>query len=106
MWLVLLGAGAITIAFSYLFGTRNTAAQVLMTASLAMTIALVLLSILALEQPFGGNSGSNSWRIATRMHAHLARDVATFRGIKIPCGETFVTSMIFIAALPQKAAAM
>ena len=73
MWLVLLGAGAITIAFSYLFGTRNTA---------------------------------DSWRIATRMQAHLARDVATFRGIKIPCGETFVTSMIFIAALPQKAAAM
>lgn len=54
MWGVLLGAGAITIAFSYFFGTRNTAAQVLMTASLAMTIALVLLSILALEHPFGG----------------------------------------------------
>jgi Protein of unknown function (DUF4239) len=54
MWVVLLGAGAITIGFSYLFGTRNTMAQVLMTAGLAMTIALVLLSILALEQPFAG----------------------------------------------------
>ena len=54
MWGVLLGAGAITIGFSYLFGMRNTVAQVLMTAGLAMTIALVLLSILALEQPFAG----------------------------------------------------
>ena len=54
MWGVLLGAGAITIGFSYLFGTKNTAAQTMMTAALAMTIALVLLSILALEQPFAG----------------------------------------------------
>jgi hypothetical protein len=54
MWVVLLGAGAITIGFSYLFGTRNTMAQVLMTAGLALTIALVLLSILALEEPFAG----------------------------------------------------
>src|SRR4029077_15435197 len=54
MWGVLLGAGAITIGFSFLFGTKNTAAQALMTAGLAMTIALVLLSILALEKPFGG----------------------------------------------------
>jgi hypothetical protein len=52
MWVVLLGAGAIKIGFSYLFGTRNTVAQFLMTAGLAMTIAL--LSILALEQPFAG----------------------------------------------------
>ena len=54
MWGVLLGAGAITIGFSFLFGTKNTVAQAVMTAGLAMTIALVLLSILALEQPFGG----------------------------------------------------
>ena len=54
MWGVLLGAGAITIGFSFLFGTKNTVAQAVMTAGLAMTIALVLLSILALEKPFGG----------------------------------------------------
>ena len=56
MWWVLLGSGAITIGFSYLFGTKNTVAQVLMTAGLALTIALVLLSILALEEPFAGIS--------------------------------------------------
>ena len=54
MWIVLLGAGAITIGFSFLFGTKNTIAQAVMTAGLAMTIALALLSILALEQPFAG----------------------------------------------------
>ena len=54
MWVVLLGAGAVTVSFSFLFGTRNTTAQVLMTAGLAMTIALVLLSILAMQHPFAG----------------------------------------------------
>lgn len=54
MWVVLLGAGAVTIAFSFLFGTHNVRAQALMTAALALTIGIVLLSILALEQPFAG----------------------------------------------------
>ena len=54
MWVVLLGAGAVTVGFSFLFGTRSTTAQVLMTAGLAMTIALVLLSILAMQHPFAG----------------------------------------------------
>lgn len=54
MWVALVGAGAITIGFSFLFGTRSATAQVLMTSSLAMTIALVLLSIMALEEPFAG----------------------------------------------------
>ena len=54
IWGVLLGAGAITIAFSFFFGTRNARAQALMTGALALTIGLVLLSILALEQPFAG----------------------------------------------------
>jgi hypothetical protein len=54
MWFVLLSAGVITIGFSFLFGTRNAGAHVLMTSSLAMSIALVLFSIMALEQPFSG----------------------------------------------------
>jgi hypothetical protein len=54
MWVVLLGAGAVTVSFSFLFGTRNATAQVLMTAGLAMTIGLVLLSILAMQHPFAG----------------------------------------------------
>ena len=54
MWAVLVGAGAITIGFSFLFGTKNTVAQALMTGGLAMTIALVLLSIVSMEHPFAG----------------------------------------------------
>jgi Na+/proline symporter len=53
MWVVLLGANVVTIGFSFFFGTRNTA-QVLMAAGLAMTIALVLLAILAMQHPFAG----------------------------------------------------
>jgi Protein of unknown function (DUF4239) len=54
IWAVLLGAGGITIGFSFLFGTRNVTAQVMMSSGLALTIALVMLSIMALEQPFAG----------------------------------------------------
>lgn len=54
IWVALLGAGVITIGFSFLFGTGSAKAQVLMTSGLAMTIALVLFSIMALEHPFAG----------------------------------------------------
>ena len=54
IWIVLLGAGVVTIGFSFLFGTQNARAQGLMTAGLAVTIGVVLLSILALEDPFAG----------------------------------------------------
>jgi hypothetical protein len=54
MWVVLLGAGVVTIGFSFLFGTRSATAQVLMTAGLAIVIALVLLSIMAMQDPFAG----------------------------------------------------
>ena len=54
MWAVLIGGGVITIGFSFLFGTRDARAQAIMTAGLALMIGGVLLSIFALEQPFGG----------------------------------------------------
>ncbi|MGH7724087.1 MAG: DUF4239 domain-containing protein [Candidatus Eiseniibacteriota bacterium] len=54
MWMVLLGAGAVAIGFCLFFGTKSTWAHSLMTAGLAITIGLVLLSILALEHPFSG----------------------------------------------------
>ncbi len=56
MWGVLLGAGALTIAFSFLFGIQDARAQGLMTAALALTIGIVLVSIVALEHPFAGMS--------------------------------------------------
>jgi hypothetical protein len=54
MWVVLLGAGVVTVGFSLFFHTSNTTAQALMTAGLAMTISLVLLAILAMHHPFAG----------------------------------------------------
>ena len=54
MWVVLLGAGMITIGFSCFFGTENIWAHALMVAALAATISLVLFLILALDQPFSG----------------------------------------------------
>ena len=54
MWVVLLGAGVVTVGFSFFFSTINTTAQVLMTAGLAITISLVLLAILAMHHPFAG----------------------------------------------------
>ena len=54
MWVVLLGSGALTVGFSFLFGTANARAHGVITAALALTICLVLLSIVALEQPFAG----------------------------------------------------
>jgi hypothetical protein len=53
---VLLAGGVVTIGFTFFFGTQNPRAQGLMTAALALTIGVVLLSILALEQPFAGMS--------------------------------------------------
>jgi hypothetical protein len=77
MWIVLLGAGAITIGFSFLFGTRSVGAHVLMTSSLAMSIALVLFSILALEQPFSG---------ITRVEPDAFRQVAGIFEVLSPSG--------------------
>ncbi|HEX8476412.1 MAG TPA: DUF4239 domain-containing protein [Pyrinomonadaceae bacterium] len=54
MWLVIVVGSVITVAFSYFFGTRNTLAQILMTAGLAATLALILLLIADLEHPFSG----------------------------------------------------
>src|SRR6516165_1195973 len=56
MWVALLGTGAITIAFSFLFGTPNAVAQVIMSLGLAFTIVLVMVAIIALGQPFAGIS--------------------------------------------------
>ena len=51
---MLLAGGAVTIGFTFLFGTPNARAQGLMTAGLALTIGVVLLSIVALVHPFAG----------------------------------------------------
>ncbi|HEX7048674.1 MAG TPA: DUF4239 domain-containing protein [Longimicrobiales bacterium] len=54
LWATLLIGGALTIGFSYLFGTRNVWSQVVMTVALSGLIALILFLVSALAKPFGG----------------------------------------------------
>jgi hypothetical protein len=55
LWVVLLLGGAIVVGFTYLFGLRSTTVHTLMVAALALTIALVLFTIGALDYPFRGD---------------------------------------------------
>ena len=55
LWVVLICGRAITIAFTYLFGLENNLVHTLMVASLALTIALSLFSVAALDHPFMGD---------------------------------------------------
>lgn len=55
LWAVLIVGGMIVVAFTYLFGLRSTRVHTLMVAALALTVALVLFTISALDYPFRGN---------------------------------------------------
>lgn len=55
LWTVLIMGGIITVSFTYLFGLRSTTVHTLMVAALALTIALVLFTIGALDYPFRGD---------------------------------------------------
>jgi hypothetical protein len=54
LWLVLLGGAAVTIGFTFFFGTESLPAQVLMTALLAFLIFSELLVIICIDRPFSG----------------------------------------------------
>jgi hypothetical protein len=55
LWVVLIGGGVITIAFTYLFGLESTVVHTLMVAALAVVLSLSLFSIAALNHPFRGD---------------------------------------------------
>jgi hypothetical protein len=55
LWVVLIGGGVITIAFTYLFGLESTVVHTLMVAALALVLSLSLFSIAALDHPFRGD---------------------------------------------------
>jgi uncharacterized protein DUF4239 len=54
MWLVMLLGAAVTIGMTYFFWTENVLVHSLLTASLSVTIALIILLILALDRPLVG----------------------------------------------------
>jgi hypothetical protein len=52
---ILLIGGIITVAFTYLFGLKNTWSHRLMVAALTVIVAFTLFAINSLEHPFSGN---------------------------------------------------
>ncbi|MBC5824622.1 MAG: DUF4239 domain-containing protein [Candidatus Eremiobacteraeota bacterium] len=63
LWWTLCAAGAVTVAFSYLFGLENMKIQLIMTAALATTISLTFVLIAELDYPFRGDTAvsPHSW---------------------------------------------
>jgi hypothetical protein len=56
IWLVLLSGGLMTVLYTYFFGMKNIKTQYLITASLTVTITLILFLIYILDHPFTGTS--------------------------------------------------
>jgi Protein of unknown function (DUF4239) len=54
IWVVLFGGAALTIGFTFFFGTENLRAQAAMTGVLAILILAGLLTIIAIDHPFAG----------------------------------------------------
>jgi len=55
LWFVLIAGGLITLGYPAFFGSTNLAAQVLMTASLAILVAIALLLSIVFDRPFTGD---------------------------------------------------
>ena len=55
LWVVLIGGGVITVAFTYLFGLEDTVVHTLMVAALAKNLSLSLITVAALDYPFKGD---------------------------------------------------
>ena len=54
LWHALILGGALTVAFTYFFGTKNLRAQVLMTGILAVIVFMGLFVIVSIDHPFTG----------------------------------------------------
>jgi len=54
LWHALILGGALTVAFTYFFGTRNLRAQVLMTGVLSIIVFMGLFVIVSIDHPFTG----------------------------------------------------
>ena len=56
IWLVLLVGSVFTVSYTFFFGMKNIKTQYLITATLTVTIALILFLIYVLDHPFTGTS--------------------------------------------------
>lgn len=55
LWMVLIGGGVVTLAFTYFFGLSDLRAQLLMVAALTGEIAFILLLIVTMDNPYRGD---------------------------------------------------
>ena len=61
LWFILILSGALTVLFTFFFGTENRIEQLCMTCLLSSLIAMVLFTIMVFDYPFtGGVSVSSS----------------------------------------------
>ncbi len=60
VWWIILFGGAITTAYTYLFGFHSFGMHLVMTASVAASLALVVVLIMALDWPFRGTVSISS----------------------------------------------
>jgi len=65
VWLVLFAGGALTIGFTFFFGSDNVRAQAMMSGMLALLISLQLLVIVAIDLPFTGQVKVEPHALAT-----------------------------------------
>ena len=56
LWFVLIGGGLSTISFTFFFGAESLKAQLAMVTLLAITISLILFTIMSLDFPFTGST--------------------------------------------------
>ena len=54
LWMTLFGGAILTVCFTFFFGVENLRAQTLMTGALALLTFAGLLTVVAIDQPFGG----------------------------------------------------
>ena len=54
LWGVLFAGAALTVAFTFFFGTENLAAQVMMTGILTIIVFMGLFVIVSIDHPFTG----------------------------------------------------
>ena len=54
IWVVLYGGAILTVAFTFFFGAKNLAAQVMMTGILSLIVFLGLVVVVSIDHPFTG----------------------------------------------------
>lgn len=68
VWWILIQSAAVTVAYTYLFGARSFAMHLVMSGSIAGSLALILVLIIAFANPFRGDLSISSAPFETVKH--------------------------------------